>query len=326
MAILSRSSTNWILSLKVLFISIGVLSMAVILKLSVPVVLEFAVSEVPLIWSFVLTCLRPPYLYVVINGIIITIVMSSKFQQKVDELTETVPLVKIPIDARTELAVTTRYDDGVLKNPVECGEMEARVFEVKSMMNASDQEDEDDDFVISRSAWMPPKRRPVDFPTENSFPTEKPLVSVRFGHRRFVKASPEAGKSLGIAKPKRNDTLESTWKTITEGRAMPLARHLKKSDTWETHGRHNNRVPQEQSHQMVKKSETYKDHSNNRVPPRLSLSPSPGKLRKDPSLSQDELNRRVESFIKKFNEEMRLQRQESLNQFQEMVSRGTHYG
>lgn len=49
---------------------------------------------------------------------------------------------------------------------------------------------------------------------------------------------------------------------------------------------------------------------------------SGGKLKKDPSLGQEELNKRVEAFINKFNEDMRLQRQESLNQYMEMINRG----
>lgn len=124
---------------------------------------------------------------------------------------------------------------------------------------------------------------------------------------------------MGVSKVKKQDTLESTWKTITEGRAMPLARHLKKADTWETHGgRHHNQTPE---NQKMTKSETFKDRTNNSI---LTQSPGSGKLKKEPSLGQDELNRRVEAFIKKFNEDMRLQRQESLKQYREMINRGAH--
>lgn len=127
----------------------------------------------------------------------------------------------------------------------------------------------------------------------------------------------EDGKKLRVTKPGRHETLENTWKTITEGRAMPLTRHMKKSDTWENHGRQVNVDPS-----PVKKSETFKDRTNFQLPPVNNSPGSAGKLRKEPSLSQDELNRRVEAFIKKFNDEMRLQRQESLRQYQEMISRG----
>lgn len=124
-----------------------------------------------------------------------------------------------------------------------------------------------------------------------------------------------------MAKPKRQETLETTWKAITDGRHVPLTRHLKKSDTWENHGRQFNTDPQ-----TVLKSETFRDRTNyNPQPPNpanLRDSLGSGKLRKEASLSKDELNRRVEAFIKKFNDEMRLQRQESLNQYVEMINRG----
>jgi hypothetical protein len=40
-------------------------------------------------------------------------------------------------------------------------------------------------------------------------------------------------RALRVSRPRRGDTLENTWKAITEGRAPPLARHLKKADTFD---------------------------------------------------------------------------------------------
>lgn len=128
------------------------------------------------------------------------------------------------------------------------------------------------------------------------------------------------GKALGVARrPRRNETLESTWRTITEGRAVPLARHLKKSDTWDTRGER-----QEAAAVVMRKSETFNERAAAASASPGSGGSSAGRLRRETALGHDELNRRVEAFIKKFNEEMRLQRQESLRHYREMVSRDSH--
>ncbi|XP_011043275.1 PREDICTED: uncharacterized protein LOC105138774 isoform X3 [Populus euphratica] len=325
------------LSLKVILLSTSLLFLSLCLKISVPLVHDFSVNQAPLLWSSILSWLKPPYLYVIINCIIITIVASSRFHYSHSTSNSTTTthdqIEKIPMDEylHDEMKISTVE--------IQSGHFGGeQVVEDKGIVNAvavlEDSKNETaDDFVLSTSTWVPPIRR-IDssennlLPLENLSPVEKPLVSSRFGHRKFVKASPEGGRALRVAKPKRHETLENTWKTITEGRAMPLTRHVKKSetfkDTWENHGSQFNASvvdPHE-----AKKSATFKDRTNYQLPLVNSSSPSSGKLRKEPSLSQDELNRRVEAFINKFNEEMRLQRQESLNQYKEMTSRGRRHG
>ncbi|KAL4388898.1 hypothetical protein GQ457_09G002060 [Hibiscus cannabinus] len=328
------SATAWTLSLKVLFISTGVLAIALGLKVSVPLVLEFSESQAPLLWTTFRSWLKPPYLYVIINGIIITIAASSRFHQNHgDDQREA--RSKISVDERpaVEHEMKSGLDFGVAETVAyeqKRGgeEVETMVFEVESNVAVVDDGYRGgDEFVIAKSEWIPPRRMDSsEIPSDVPFPLEKPPASSRFGHRKPVKASPEGGRALRrVAKPKRHETLENTWKMITEGRAMPLTRHLKKSDTWENHGRDVNVEALADSTAAMKKSETFRDRTNYQSPPVQAGSPSSAsavKVRKEPSLSQDELNRRVEAFIKKFNEEMRLQRQESLNQYREMVNRG----
>ncbi|XP_073137683.1 uncharacterized protein [Henckelia pumila] len=115
---------------------------------------------------------------------------------------------------------------------------------------------------------------------------EKPLVCSRFGPN---KSSAEGVKVLRVAKPNKEEMVENAWKMITDGRHMPLTRH-----------RH------------LKKSAVLKDRTN--------FEWTGSRIRREPSLSQEELNRRVEAFIKKFNEDIRLQRKQSLKRYMEMIN------
>ncbi|PRQ28771.1 hypothetical protein RchiOBHm_Chr5g0006611 [Rosa chinensis] len=376
----------WLVSLKILLISSGVVALALAMQLYVPLVFEFAVSNLPLIWSSCKSLLRPPYLYVVINAIIITIAASSMFhhdrpqaklpspesestpppvvyKHREDDLAPPVVYKHIQEDVAPPVVYEHREDDvappvvykhiqedvapqvyehrreeDVAASPVVYDDRdEAVIKEVTSMVPFNNPEepvaevdnDREDEIEVSTATWTTSENTTkfVDI----ILPAEKPLVSTRFSHRKPARSTPEGGRPLRVSKaPKRHDTLENTWKMITEGRAMPLSRHIKKSDTWDHHGSGgvnvNDEVDEETS-EAVQQSKTFKDMTNQqKLRTMAAVSSSPGgiKLRKEPSLSQDDLNRRVEAFIQKFNEEMRLQRQESLDQYMEMINRGSH--
>ncbi|GAB2284569.1 hypothetical protein Dimus_019024 [Dionaea muscipula] len=356
---------SWILLLKLALVSSAVLSTAVILEISTPIVQDFLTADLPLLWSSFLSWLRPPYLYLVLNCIILTIAASSKlqpskpvFRQLPPEIAVTtlrpVPfkddadnaqLLSSPIVSKNEdlsmSPILFGYIDSVVQK--KAAKLMPEVTEAKNASRTGLGEEDGgggvgDEFVIYRSAWTPMKRVGAD---ESPVSSEKPLVSSRFGNRKAARASPE-GRALGVSKPRRNETLEATWRTITEGRQMPLTRHLKRSDTsWDTaaEGRRDQAVEGPRGFSspvhVMKKLQTFSDQrssgggdSNNSS---VLLSPSPGsggggcsggKLRREWTLSHDELNRRVEAFIRKFNEEMRLQRQQSFDQYREMVSPG----
>ncbi|KAD7117370.1 hypothetical protein E3N88_04638 [Mikania micrantha] len=322
----SSSGNSWIFSLKILLIFAGVVSVAVTGKLAVPVMFNFAVNDLPVIWSAVVSWLKPPYLYVIINGIIITIVASNRFQhnhltenqyqQQVSynpsnvlppsDLTSELPPVEIHLNSDVMVDPTVAYEDKHVDTDVE-------TVTVESTWNPSQ--------IVFDSPPPPLKVQP-----EFNFPVrEKRLVTSRFAHnRKPAKNIPEGARALRVLKPKKHETMDNTWKMITENRRMPSTMQFRKSDTIK-----NLRFDRPSSDESsapvmtkeVRKSETIKDRTSyenqNHDPQPPAL-----KLKKNSSLSDDELNRRVEAFIKKFNEDMRLQRQESLDQYLEMVDCG----
>ncbi|KAF2303417.1 hypothetical protein GH714_018140 [Hevea brasiliensis] len=258
----------------------GVLFLALLLKASVPLVVDFSVYQAPLIWSSLASWLKPPYLYVILNCIIITIAASSRFHHTHgadNEQQEQIPAVR-KISARDpdqfhyDMKISAPESTVVVAEDV-CEQREEKasailVFEDKStvLVNGSveveDKEDEDD-FVISRSTWIPPKRMDSSenlmellLPAENlwfllALFTGKRLELVlkvltfftilfclQVKQNAYKSQRLFGGRALrGVTKPKRHETLENTWKMITEGRAMPLTRHLKRCETLENDGR-----------------------------------------------------------------------------------------
>ncbi|XP_020224096.1 uncharacterized protein LOC109806133 [Cajanus cajan] len=297
-------------SAKVILISTGVLSMAMGFKLTLPFISHFLLTQAPHVWTFFLTCFTPPYLYILLNFIILTIVATSKLHNHSPPEDTVLPPSAVQIPAPDTVDFSAVASDNYLYETetksshdavAEANGSVGYVYDENTPVKATVNDDDD--------AVSPSLQRKDSFADEN----EKPPVSARFNHRKAVRASPEGGKvvALGVAKAKKQETLESTWRTITEGRAMPLTRHLKKAETWETQG---TPLRDLNGGAVMKKSETFAGREKN----------ASTRLRKEPSLSQDELNRRVEAFINKFNAEMRLQRQESLRQYREMMNRGTH--
>ncbi|KAL8128345.1 hypothetical protein AgCh_015075 [Apium graveolens] len=392
MSTFSQISAHLMFSLKVLTISSSICFIAMLLKLSLPHLTTFPLFDFPAVLNAVASWLKPPYLYLVINCIIITIVATSKLQSKFDyyafspppppqvasvgksddevaadvgfehfsfspphppgrvygggggvgmsvDLVNTVGIDQVNMGVtETLMATSPLFDYGVANragprdldvvavNELKNVKMDGRVFESVKKVEAKNDKDRDleDPYVKVMNLTS---NKVIGGAQEAARVTEfsKPPASSRFGHRKVVKTTPDhqGGKTLKVTKPKKQETLESTWKTITDGRPMPLTRHLRKSDTWENHPAHSTNASDFQDYSKMTKSETFNDRTTRKTnSSMLSRSSGSRKLKKDPSLGQDELNKRVEAFITKFNEEMRLQRQESLNQYMEMINRG----
>ncbi|XP_002463025.2 uncharacterized protein LOC8081754 [Sorghum bicolor] len=331
-----------------------------------PAAAAFVAEELPRARAVAATWLTPPYLYLVINAIIISIAASSRFQPSggggggrpsapsyapaadADAIgggggvagEEMVrdgiqPAVALQVPAVVPLVAVKAAEVAPVEEPV------VEIHTVAVAPAPAPEDEVDEDFSISRSTWTPRRRGAepeVAADVETEVPPfadltnsrEKPLVSARFS-RKAAKPSPEGSRALRVARPRKEETLESTWKAITEGRGPPLARHLKKSDTWDTRpgrrpsgGGSSGEVDPAAvapAGAAMRKAETFNDAGG----AGRSKAAPPVPVRREPSLGQDELNRRVEAFIHKFNMEMRLQRQESLKHYNDMLGRGSRY-
>lgn len=204
---------NLNLSMKMVLISAGIVTLGVGLKFAIPI----AVSEIPAIWSVILSWMKPPYLYIIINGIIITIAASSRFHHSHSESSpaaqsENLISVKTPPAAAFEsLVAVPPYVNNAVEEPLAAAEAEAEVVEPEIddsvvelkpvvLVNGSQV-----DFVTEKEIpvhdvfvdstltnFSPPVVRSPELQLESRFPVrEKPPVSSRFVNRKPSRSSPE---------------------------------------------------------------------------------------------------------------------------------------
>ncbi|KAL2245406.1 UNVERIFIED_CONTAM: hypothetical protein Sindi_2808800 [Sesamum indicum] len=199
------------------------------LKFSVPAITDFAVSQVPSIYNGLVSWLRPPYLYLVINCIIITIVASSKLQSRKDEVSLSPPLQPLVVMGQVEpqpaaplpvKSIPTDYSEaeykynGVVLN--ESSGYDVKVekgleFDTYEHVDASGSTKSEPVFIANAAdggvafaedaasnkeneyviAKSSWNMAESRYLTEYSPSNVKPPVSARFGNRRNVKTSPE---------------------------------------------------------------------------------------------------------------------------------------
>lgn len=195
--------------MKVILISAGVLSLAMGLKFSIPI----AVNGVPALWSIIVSCMKPPYLYIIINGIIITIAASSRFHQSKAEPAAVRPdhliSVKTPPTATFESLLAPVVVNTAVSEPaaeVVVSEVEDRVVDLEPVMVNGSKVDlaaEVDDLIRAEAEdlfdesslpYNPPSYETISLEAkmESLFPArEKPLASSRFVHRKPNRITPE---------------------------------------------------------------------------------------------------------------------------------------
>lgn len=176
---------RWIFSARIMAASAAVLSVALTLRLATPGVADFLAAGVPQIYISVASWLTPPYLYLIINGIIISIAATSRHQKTVV--------------ADGQLRAFSEQVDF----HVEDADLRADVLDPRTggdeNMNLSMKTGLEEEFVISSSSWSPRRREskdPLEKSTGNGLVGDKPLVSTRLSHRRSIKTSPEGSNGI----------------------------------------------------------------------------------------------------------------------------------
>ncbi|KAF8114169.1 hypothetical protein N665_0040s0024 [Sinapis alba] len=276
---------SWLMAIKAVLISSGVASVGLLLKVYAPVAVDFSVSQAPILWRSLLSWLKPPYLYILTNGIIITIVASSKYLYRStghhDEegdyqiQTETIvhdqafprmlevkdldPDPQFAFVAVTSPKLELDAATAVVYEEEEVAEEEKIIDAVAMVEDEDESESELKSVIMVEDDVMKP---PVNsnwnhLPLRITESENLPPTDSRFSHRKSVKATAEGGRVvLGVRKPKRKETLENTWKMITEGKSTPLTRQLyRRSDTF-------TRGDSGEANPVYRKSETFRDRTN----------------------------------------------------------------
>ncbi|GJV87894.1 CFE protein [Tanacetum coccineum] len=158
-------------------------------------IVQILINDIPLLYSTILSWLRPPYLYVIINTIIITIAATSRFHHTSNQKVQSQPLDHLP-------PVTVPPMINVYEDVNTLPEVSTVVYEVEhpviddEPVVVDDKEvvvvnESQDIYEVTRSTWQSPVEK---VQTEFVFPVrEKPLASSRFaGQRKLTaKVNPE---------------------------------------------------------------------------------------------------------------------------------------
>ncbi|WOL04870.1 hypothetical protein Cni_G13592 [Canna indica] len=151
--------------------AMAVATTAVLLH-SRPSIRRLFAEETPRVYTSILSWMTPPYLYFVLNAIIICIAASSRFHKQHAHSTDPSglsPLVEV--DVRQP-----EYASPVLDLQVDDMAIKAR---------AAGEEEVEEEFLTPRSSWS------LESPTEYLVDMEKRISSGRLSHRKSLNAGHE---------------------------------------------------------------------------------------------------------------------------------------
>ena len=305
-------TTIW--AVKLVLLCVGIVSTFILFKVAIiPYTFNLILSTLPSAWISLRGWLSPPYIYIIVNFIIITIAASS-FQHPN-------PHTKLPYSSSEKLK--SQNQSGIdhandIWQEHDIREVEKQLDTTLSFEKPFDSSQDyysPDTFLTNsgkelqeKTSTDPSKDSPDSCLTDSAKKQQEKMD--------MEPLTPDADQQ---------DTLEDAWTSIMEKQGKTATRQLKKIVSWDTppkvlqkangmvtpggggRGGDDDDDPVAWARRELKKSDTFND----------SVS-----LRREKSISQDELKWRAEEFIRKVNYEMRLQRQESEQRVREMARAG----
>ncbi|OIW20164.1 hypothetical protein TanjilG_04617 [Lupinus angustifolius] len=295
---------------KLVLMFMGFISILVLLKVAIiPYTFNLVLSTLPQFCASAKSWLSLPFIYIIVNFIIITIAASSNFHHK-----------RTPFSDPHKHTYTPTMVSEICTHPTEPEIENNEPMEEAKEIGHEEQEKVVEDFGLPFNKYIIEsslKRKQINDPKEEEEAKEEEQVREvkEFGmsFNKFITHSSPFEKYSNDDDGDGDDSMEATWRTIMEGQGKIKKPQMKKSETWgaritkaepfSENGEVDDHVAWAQNE--FKKSETFND--------RVSL-------RRDKSMSQEELNQRAEHFIKMFNNQMKLQRLESHQRFLDMVN------
>lgn len=303
---------------KLLLLFAGTISTLTLLKAAViPFVVDLALSTVPQIWlSFRSSVMSPLYIYLVVNFIIFAIAATSTFQPRNDNASPSNDNKKKPGHLIQSKQKKTQSSTNINSSTLFEEEKTASNFATELLFTG--------DLLPEKNSGEDSGSYPTTMFDQREKEEEKMVNNIATEISFAGHLSPDTNSSdfsgensMKIEEEEEGSSLEATWNAIM------AARKLKKSESWnlaprlvraDDHDHGDDQVKMEGqddpaiwARREMRKLNTFTD--------RVSL-------RRDKSMSPEELNQRAEAFIKMVNNDIRLQRLESDQRFLDMVNRG----